>query len=131
MFFFFLMIRRPPRSTLFPYTTLFRSWMPERRLVRPPENSQNHRVRTWPKSWHQIVTTARDFFRRHWQELLRIREKLRLSEETVHLLLAGGVGVIGGLVNLIFHLCIDTLKKLALRHQGDLVGNAAALNRRP
>src|SRR3712207_3396300 len=24
--FFFLMIRRPPRSTLFPYTTLFRSW---------------------------------------------------------------------------------------------------------
>src|SRR5258708_34653817 len=29
--FFFLMIRRPPRSTLFPYTTLFRS----RRLPRP------------------------------------------------------------------------------------------------
>src|SRR3990167_9826692 len=25
MFLFFLMIRRPPRSTLFPYTTLFRS----------------------------------------------------------------------------------------------------------
>src|SRR3712207_8546769 len=29
--FFFLMIRRPPRSTLFPYTTLFRSiWLAER-----------------------------------------------------------------------------------------------------
>src|SRR5205809_8042792 len=27
-FFFFLMIRRPPRSTLFPYTTLFRSLPP-------------------------------------------------------------------------------------------------------
>src|SRR3972149_10043202 len=27
-FFFFLMIRRPPRSTLFPYTTLFRSTNP-------------------------------------------------------------------------------------------------------
>src|SRR3712207_8135711 len=26
------MIRRPPRSTLFPYTTLFRSWL---RVVRP------------------------------------------------------------------------------------------------
>src|SRR3712207_9534178 len=25
--FFFLMIRRPPRSTLFPYTTLFRSFL--------------------------------------------------------------------------------------------------------
>src|SRR3989441_2417728 len=30
MFFFFLMIRRPPRSTLFPYTTLFRSEIRER-----------------------------------------------------------------------------------------------------
>src|SRR6476620_12508534 len=28
LFFFFLMIRRPPRSTLFPYTTLFRSGRP-------------------------------------------------------------------------------------------------------
>src|SRR2546430_13398370 len=28
--FFFLMIRRPPRSTLFPYTTLFRSAAPDR-----------------------------------------------------------------------------------------------------
>src|SRR2546430_7805840 len=27
-YFFFLMIRRPPRSTLFPYTTLFRSFRP-------------------------------------------------------------------------------------------------------
>src|SRR5256885_10452065 len=27
VFFFFLMIRRPPRSTLFPYTTLFRSYL--------------------------------------------------------------------------------------------------------
>src|SRR4051794_41305290 len=33
-FFFFLMIRRPPRSTLFPYTTLFRSLSEERELPR-------------------------------------------------------------------------------------------------
>src|SRR5688572_32010075 len=32
--FFFLMIRRPPRSTLFPYTTLFRS---EHRAGRHPD----------------------------------------------------------------------------------------------
>src|SRR5256885_17038549 len=31
--FFFLMIRRPPRSTLFPYTTLFRSLTPRFQLV--------------------------------------------------------------------------------------------------
>src|SRR2546426_4885778 len=37
--FFFLMIRRPPRSTLFPYTTLFRSrttWCARRRGRRHP-----------------------------------------------------------------------------------------------
>src|SRR5256885_10617026 len=34
IFFFFLMIRRPPRSTLFPYTTLFRS-----SNATPPEGS--------------------------------------------------------------------------------------------
>src|SRR3712207_9363071 len=31
--YFFLMIRRPPRSTLFPYTTLFRSCAPGRTAV--------------------------------------------------------------------------------------------------
>src|SRR2546430_5722871 len=40
--FFFLMIRRPPRSTLFPYTTLFRSPPPER----PGPGSRAHRNRS-------------------------------------------------------------------------------------
>src|SRR3712207_7510274 len=31
--FFFLMIRRPPRSTLFPYTTLFRSKKEKRKIM--------------------------------------------------------------------------------------------------
>src|SRR6266496_6198630 len=35
LFFFFLMIRRPPRSTLFPYTTLFRSGPARLRFARP------------------------------------------------------------------------------------------------
>src|SRR2546422_5363377 len=34
LFFFFLMIRRPPRSTLFPYTTLFRSGVAPSRSFR-------------------------------------------------------------------------------------------------
>src|SRR5438309_4275100 len=34
--FFFLMIRRPPRSTLFPYTTLFRSTTPAASPSAPP-----------------------------------------------------------------------------------------------
>src|SRR2546430_11068651 len=36
--FFFLMIRRPPRSTLFPYTTLFRSSSSESRESRQPDD---------------------------------------------------------------------------------------------
>src|SRR3712207_7506032 len=50
------MIRRPPRSTLFPYTTLFRSLLErgarrggddarERRLARPRRAMEDHRVR--------------------------------------------------------------------------------------
>ena len=85
-------------------------------------------MRTWRKRLQQVVAAARNSFRRHRQDLLRIREKLRLSEETVHLLLAGGVGVIGGLVNLVFHLCIDTLKEVALRDRRDLVEIAEALH---
>src|SRR5689334_24330903 len=40
--FFFLMIRRPPRSTLFPYTTLFRSW------CRRPVTGQTASSVCWP-----------------------------------------------------------------------------------
>src|SRR5256885_16602554 len=48
--FFFLMIRRPPRSTLFPYTTLFRSGSGERgagsvRIVLPAPRSPLHALR--------------------------------------------------------------------------------------
>src|SRR2546430_4927721 len=39
--FFFLMIRRPPRSTLFPYTTLFRSKKCCRKKAKSPEGFLN------------------------------------------------------------------------------------------
>src|SRR6201993_5453406 len=45
---FFLMIRRPPRSTLFPYTTLFRSMhhgdAPDRELARELRADLRHRL---------------------------------------------------------------------------------------
>src|SRR5207249_11536463 len=40
LFFFFLLIRRPPTSTLFPYTTLFRSILPDLRDIRVQSNSE-------------------------------------------------------------------------------------------
>src|SRR3712207_8810046 len=45
--FFFLMIRRPPRSTLFPYTTLFRSHLhiaPRQLSEGPSGEGAGHRV---------------------------------------------------------------------------------------
>src|SRR3989449_10493270 len=57
--FFFLMIRRPPRSTLFPYTTLFRSlkYSAVGRIVdeTQPYNAalrSLHDVPSWPVSQH-------------------------------------------------------------------------------
>lgn len=69
----------------------------------------------------KLLGDLHDYFRRHWQRALRIREKLRFSEETFHLLLAGGVGVIGGLVNLLFFYATESVKNLFLRHPGDPV----------
>src|SRR5258708_35037048 len=68
--FFFLMIRRPPRSTLFPYTTLFRSecamtapghrhaW-PQLRQKRPARTGADQdRKSTRLNSSHQIISYA-------------------------------------------------------------------------
>src|SRR5260370_38530545 len=46
--FFFLMIRRPPRSTLFPYPTLFRSLLAQR--VREPQPVRGRRFIAPPKA---------------------------------------------------------------------------------
>src|SRR5215204_7462719 len=61
IFFFFLMIRRPPRSTLFPYTTLFRSrpnW--ECGGGYPPRSLQEWRDRksTRLNSSHTVISYA-------------------------------------------------------------------------
>src|SRR5215207_1446967 len=46
-YFFFLMIRRPPRSTLFPYTTLFRSNHRAEVKMRPRLASVHRRLERW------------------------------------------------------------------------------------
>src|SRR5258708_11238199 len=67
MFFFFLMIRRPPRSTLFPYTTLFRSMHGGAQMFRRCGNVGGHfkaqqgfadRKSTRLNSSHQIISYA-------------------------------------------------------------------------
>src|SRR6476620_12513691 len=61
-FFFFLMIRRPPRSTLFPYTTLFRSRAHPRYLARDdlpgPDDRARDRKSTRLNSSHANTSYA-------------------------------------------------------------------------
>src|ERR1035441_10715209 len=68
--FFFLMIRRPPRSTLFPYTTLFRSHL-----------LFNHDAKGWLKS----VVTGAPRSEEHTSELQSLRHlvcRLLLEKKT-------------------------------------------------
>lgn len=73
----------------------------------------------WTNS--KAVGELHAYLRRHWQRALRVREKLRFSEEAFHVLLAGGVGVMGGLVNLLFYYATESVKALFLRRPGDPV----------
>lgn len=59
--------------------------------------------------------------RRNWRRALQLREKFELREEAFHLVLAGVVGVIGGIVNLLFLVAIEHVKWLFLRQSGDPV----------
>ena len=67
----------------------------------------------------KVLGELQGFFKRHWQRALQIREKLLFSEEAFHLVLAGGVGVIGGLVNLFFYYATESVKALFLRNPGE------------
>jgi len=62
-----------------------------------------------------------EFFRRRWPRAIRWRDKFELREEALHLALAGGVGVIGGLVNVFFYYAIESAKQIFLRRTGDPV----------
>ncbi len=69
----------------------------------------------------QVISRAHAYFERHWRRALRIRERIRFSEDAFHLLLAGGVGVIGGLVNIFFYYATESVRLLFLRRPGELV----------
>lgn len=59
--------------------------------------------------------------RRNWRRALQLREKIELREEALHLVLAGVVGLLGGLVNLVFFIAIEHAKLFFLRRPGDPV----------
>src|SRR2546426_619461 len=59
LFFFFLMIRRPPRSTLFPYTTLFRSRLGRDLQVRRHRFREPHRLAAQEAREQKLVDRGR------------------------------------------------------------------------
>jgi H+/Cl- antiporter ClcA/predicted transcriptional regulator len=69
----------------------------------------------------KLVGEVYAFLRRHWQRALRVRGRIHFSEEAFHLVLAGGVGVIGGLVNIFFYYATESVSLLFLRQPGELV----------
>src|SRR2546427_5528900 len=85
-FFFFLMIRRPPRSTLFPYTTLFRSRWRCRRAAGLAD-----RLHAWPCTGAGLVGRGRRS-EEHTSELQSqsnlvcrlLLEKKKKKEENTH-----------------------------------------------
>src|SRR3989449_6191901 len=60
MFFFFLMIRRPPRSTLFPYTTLFRSITAAKKLEEEEKAKAPKITHPVPKEFRGIGVRIED-----------------------------------------------------------------------
>src|SRR3989442_2240459 len=78
-FFFFLMIRRPPRSTLFPYTTLFRSLV----WIDVMKQGAGCYELLWFQSTHVLVTSSRTLIER--ASYSRDRKSTRLNSSHVRI----------------------------------------------
>ena len=74
----------------------------------------------WPETLRGFAAWTQDFFQRHWRRLLLIRERFRLSEEAFHIIMAGVVGLIGGVTNLAYHWASRVVQLGIFGHIGDL-----------
>src|SRR5687768_18107654 len=75
--FFFLMIRRPPRSTLFPYTTLFRS--PIRNMTTTQTQQITPQLRQWivdqAEAGHSAEVVLKSMLDSGWKEDVAIEDR--------------------------------------------------------
>lgn len=85
-------------------------------------------VESWQRKLEPYFAKAQAFARRHWQRILSIRDKVPFSEETFHLILAGAVGVIGGLTNLIFYHSVRLAQTLIFGAPQDPVAAAFSVS---
>src|SRR5438034_3178062 len=98
--FFFLILRRPPRSTLFPYTTLFRSM--ERSMTHDAKTSAPLLRIVWQRKWWilfptvltAVVTSVASRSEEHTSELQShsdlvcrlLLEKKKIHEDEVYII---------------------------------------------
>lgn len=71
-----------------------------------------------PKTLDTFYQAARTYIRTHWRRLLDIRERLHVSEEAVHLVLAGCVGVCGGFINILFYKAVALIQYMLTGEHG-------------
>src|SRR5436309_3876371 len=88
--FFFLMIRRPPRSTLFPYTTLFRSpasaefWKPQRPTPRRLPRARDRKSTRLNSSHVKISYAVFCLKKKNKNNKQRVRNKNAVYHTSVH-----------------------------------------------
>src|SRR5256885_8541766 len=102
VFFFFLMIRRPPRSTLFPYTTLFRSW---RGAGRRPGGVD------WHSAGHDESVNGDSVTRRKTEatchDPVRQRDRKSTRLNSSHLVISYAVFCLKKKTTILFSLCLS------------------------
>ena len=79
------------------------------------------------KTWARLLGRLRELARRHWQRALILRERLFLNEETLHLLMAGIIGLIGAFTRRIYGLANELLQWSFLGGMGELVDLAESM----
>jgi len=77
-------------------------------------------VKGW-RALDQFLGGILPLVRRNLRRALDIRDRIRINEETLHLAMAGVVGIIGGLTNLAFYACLEVVMWLALGGSGEVV----------
>src|SRR2546423_10430820 len=80
------MIRRPPRSTLFPYTTLFRSGPMLRAAGVPYDSRQNHPYSSYDDFDFEVpIGSNGDVYDRYLVRMEEMRQSIRSEEHTSEL----------------------------------------------
>ena len=78
-------------------------------------------------TWERLAAAGHAYLARRWQRLLALRQRLRLSEDAIHIALAVAIGLVAGLTNFVFFGATELIKWLTLDRLGDLTEIAEGL----